>query len=256
MARPGSRVAVTERILDWIFPPECAICTQQGAWICGQCHDTFIRVPQNKCPWCERASLEGERQGTTCNSCREKTHIAGFIFAWSYHHEGIKRIVHRCKFEGMSVVCAPMGGDIVAAIRSLWEGRDFDAIVPAPLHKKRLRERGFNQAYEITRSIGTELHIPIIDGMTRTRATRAQATMDHAERESNVRDAFTMKDKSASLAGKTILLIDDVCTTGATIQQAAKVLKEAGAKRIYAAAFARGWDADIPISEGQLTAMP
>ncbi len=143
-----------------------------------------------------------------------------------------------------------IGKDIDTATQASWGEKSFDAIIPVPLHKSRLRERGFNQAYEIARTVNKERKTPILDCMMRTRATSAQARMGRTGRDENVQGAFAMKKGSASLSQKIVLIIDDVCTTGATIQQVANVLKNAGAEHIFAASFARGWDADIPSKEG------
>ncbi|MFN8593927.1 MAG: phosphoribosyltransferase family protein [Thermomicrobiales bacterium] len=114
----------------------------------------------------------------------------------------------------------------------------FDLLVPVPLHRSRLKERGFNQALVIAGELERTLLIPVADCLARTRRTNAQAQLAAHERSSNVADAFAVIDPDA-VRGAAVLLIDDVVTTGATLGACADVLRQAGARAVSAATLAR-----------------
>jgi len=115
----------------------------------------------------------------------------------------------------------------------------LDLVVPIPLHRKKLRERGFNQAELIAKVVAKHLQVRLTKGnLKRTKATITQTSLDRKERRRNLREAFTVKNRDGFQA-KNVLLVDDVYTTGTTIKEAAKVLKEAGVKEVYVFALAR-----------------
>jgi ComF family protein len=119
------------------------------------------------------------------------------------------------------------------------EDLSFEVIIPVPLYPSRLRERGFNQSLVLGRILGRFLHKPVvIKGLRRTRNTVPQVELDHAQREKNVRGAFEVGD-SQEIKGKSVLLVDDVFTTGATVNECTKVLKKAGAGQVYVLTLAR-----------------
>jgi ComF family protein len=115
----------------------------------------------------------------------------------------------------------------------------LDLVVPIPLHRKKLRERGFNQAELIAKVVAKHLQVRLTkDNLKRTKATITQTSLDREERRRNLRKAFTVKNRDEFQA-KNVLLVDDVYTTGTTIKEAAKVLKEARVKDVYVFALAR-----------------
>jgi len=151
--------------------------------------------------------------------------------------EGVlRKVVHRFKYYGRTALAVPLG-DLMAAY---WVQHPMpaDVIVPVPLHADRLRERGYNQAallaHEMVHRVGL-----VVDEQTlvRQRATAPQVELDARQRRENVRDAF--RCSSNGLVGKRVLLIDDVCTTGATLEACAVVLYEGGARSVQALTLAR-----------------
>jgi ComF family protein len=117
-------------------------------------------------------------------------------------------------------------------------GRRFDLIVPVPLHPARERERGFNQATLLAELLARQLAVPLVAALERTRSTITQTAYDRAERMENLRDAFRLR-KNMNVRELRVLLIDDVLTTGSTLSECARILKEAGAISVYAATAAR-----------------
>lgn len=155
-------------------------------------------------------------------------------------YEGTLRdVIHALKYEGRRTLARPLGQLMAAHGASLLDGAD--CAVPVPLHRRRHRARGFNQAAELARALG----LPVVDALVRVRATSSQTDLPAAQRHRNVRGAFRaaraglLGRRRAAVGGRTIVLIDDVCTTGATLEACAAVLKAAGAREVRALTAAR-----------------
>jgi ComF family protein len=156
----------------------------------------------------------------------------------AYVYEGAAReLVHALKYRGVTAAAEPMAALSAETIRS--ECLTFDVIVAVPLHGSRQRTRGYNQADLLALRIGAELGMPVLaSALQRTRSTPQQArTSDVDERRKNIEQAFAPRPDD--VRGRDVLLVDDVTTSGATFAECARVLKEGGAKRVLAFAFAR-----------------
>lgn len=164
-----------------------------------------------------------------CPRCVSWTSLDGARAA--FEMDGPARAaVHALKYAGLRAV-APL---MAASMRELWDGRAFDAAVPIPLHRRRRRERGFNQAEVLLRELGW----PRLPGtLDRNRKTRTQVGLGAAQRRTNVSGAFAFTGDS--LEGLTVVLVDDVVTTGATADECATVLHDKGARLVYAVSYAR-----------------
>lgn len=151
--------------------------------------------------------------------------------------EGVLReAIHAFKYNGIIALAAPL----VDLMADYWTTHPMaiDVAVPVPLHKSRERKRGFNQAAKLARGLSARAGIPVDEGiLVRHRRTAAQVGLDVRERVQNVRDAFTYVSEAA--AGKNVLLIDDVCTTGSTLEACAVALQQGGAKSVKAFTLAR-----------------
>jgi ComF family protein len=151
-------------------------------------------------------------------------------------YEGaLRRAIHLLKYERMTPLTRPLGERLALAAAEL---TGFDAIVPAPLHWRRRWDRGFNQADLLAREVSRRTGIPIDRRLLRTRSTPPQAGLSAAERRRNVQGAFAAAGKSA-IRGKRLIIIDDVMTTGATLEACARVLKRAGASQVAVLTLAR-----------------
>jgi ComF family protein len=146
-------------------------------------------------------------------------------------------LVHALKYDGLSALAEPMGQSLAPALVE-W-GITPDLLVPVPLHSSRERRRGFNQAALLARSLGERVDVPVAGRLLRrTRATSPQVrTAGAAARRANVAGAFAVAEQSR-VPGRTVLLVDDVCTTGATLRACADALRTAGARTVYALTFA------------------
>lgn len=207
------QATVVERVLDQIFPPLCVGCSRMGRWICERCW--------GQVSWVGVADPVAVPSG-----------LDGLIAVAQY--DGVAReAVHALKFEGRHAISGMMGLLMARAVL----GTDFDLISPVPLHRSRRRERGYDQAAMLAQRIATRLEKPCRRTLLRrTRKTQQQALLDGIKRQENVRGAFAARER---LGGETVLLVDDVLTTGATMSAAAGAARAAGAGRVLGCVFAR-----------------
>lgn len=216
-----------ERALDLLFPPVCVGCSRVGRWICERCWQVAPWALDGGCVRCGAWT-----EARLCRSCGSGVYLVTHIDAVMLY-EGIgKEAVETLKFRGRFAIKDLMGRLLAAAVQT-----GPDVVVPVPLHRARRRARGYDQARMLARVAAAELGVRYDDGtLTRTRRTRQQATLGKEERESNVQGAFTAGE---NLAGQRVLLVDDVFTTGATMEAAARALRAAGVVDLKGAAFAR-----------------
>ena len=164
-------------------------------------------------------------------------------------HTGVlRKAVHAFKYEGRTSLARPLAG-LMEKTGTEGGFLPVDAIIPVPLHPRRLRDRGYTQATLMARDLARALSLPIReDVLVRSRATKIQTQLSAAERRVNVAGAFTAKPTTA--AGRDFLLVDDVCTTGSTLQACAEALREGGAGRVYAVTLTRAhWDPATGVAE-------
>ena len=219
-------------ILDLLFPPRCVGCREMGVLLCAKCRDEFELIEPPLCPHCGRPSPSGR----LCPLCqRDPLRIDG-VRSVAYFDGTLREAIHCFKYSNLQDLAIPLG----KLMSDYWEKSPLPAetIVPVPLHPDRLRERGYNQATLLARELGKSIGLPIAeDSLARVRATPPQVGLGAQERKENVHDAF--RCSSAELKEKRILLIDDVCTTGATLEACSIALRQAGARSVWALALAR-----------------
>jgi len=223
---------VRNTILDLIFPPHCVVCGQSGEWLCQDCLASFRYVQPPVCGMCGRP-LSGS---DLCNNCsRHPLEIDG-IRAATYFEGSIRQTIHHFKYKGTQVL-APYLGKLIA---QAWSSAPLPAstIVPVPLHPQRLRRRGYNQSALLARELSKHIDLPVVENcLMRVRPTRPQVGLGAAERKLNVQDAFQCTDQR--LESTSVVLIDDVCTTGATLEACARALYEQGSHLVWALVLAR-----------------
>jgi len=219
-------------LLDLLFPPRCVGCREKGTLLCAKCRDEFELVEPPLCPHCGRPRPNGR----LCPLCqRDPLQIDG-VRAVAYFDGTLREAIHHFKYYNRQALAVPLG----QLMGDYWERSPLPAeiIVPVPLHPDRLRERGYNQATLLARELGKSIGLPVAEiSLARVRATRPQVELRAQERKENVRDAF--RCSNAELKGKRILLIDDVCTTGATLEACSIALRQVGARSIWAFTLAR-----------------
>ena len=219
-------------LLDLLFPPRCVSCRETGSLLCAKCCDEFELVEPPLCPHCGRPRTS-ERLCPLCQ--RDPPQIDG-VRAAAYFDGTLREAIHCFKYSNLQDLAIPLG----RLMGDYWEKRSLPAeiIVPVPLHPDRLRERGYNQATLLARELGKSIGLPVAENsLARVRATRPQIELGAQERKENVCDAF--RCSNAELKEKRILLIDDVCTTGATLEACSIALRRVGARSVWAFTLAR-----------------
>lgn len=213
--------------LRLLFPIQCVHCERLGAPLCAGCADDITRFARPRCPRCD-----GPRTWRhTCDLPRtvETLCVVG------PHADVLRDAVQALKYKQRRDV-APLLATLLAR-RWRSNGNTVDGIVPVPLGRTRRRDRGYNQAALIARELGTRLSVRVLPALLqRTRETRPQVGLSRNARADNVAGAFAA-DSAAE--GKALLLIDDVCTTGATLGACARALRDAGATAVHAATVTR-----------------
>lgn len=230
-------------ILDTLFPVSCLGCGKEKSWICEECLLKMKIKSIQICPVCERKE---EQSGKICSECLEKNTDIGFdslITASSY--ESVSKIVHLFKYRFVSDLALPLGSILAKSFIK----NDLplpDIIIPVPIHRKRLRWRGFNQSELLgkflSENIAPGITVPFrSDCIARKRYASAQMKIrGYQERIRNVKDSFALNEECLDIIErKRILLIDDIVTTGATISECAKELRKAEPKEIRVLAIAR-----------------
>lgn len=220
------------RLVDLIFPPRCGGCETPGSLWCETCQAEVRNVPPPTCACCGQP---GVADGL-CASCRATPLALEVIQSMTLFDGRIRHAIHAFKYRRVAALAEPLGD----ALARFWlrAPAPVGAIVPVPLHPQRQRERGYNQAELLARRVGRASGAPVrVSTLRRVRATAVQMTLSAAERRANVADAFACDD--AAVRGIDVLLIDDVCTTGSTLDACARALKQAGAQAIYGLTLAR-----------------
>ncbi len=227
-------------LLDVVLPPICHICrsfipNSDELHICPDCRERLPLVASPLCPICGIPFI-GVGNDHRCGACL--THPPHFDRARApFLYEGaVRDLIHAFKYNRLTHLRFPLA---LLALEGIDNGGDPHLIVPVPLHRSRLRQRGFNQAVLLGAVLSRRLALPLLpDTLVRTRSTEPQINLSAQERRMNVNGAFAVT-RPDRVAGKRILLLDDVMTTGSTMDECAKELKKAGAETVVAAMIAR-----------------
>lgn len=218
--------------LDLVFPPRCAGCGKLGQRWCADCRRQLTPPPEPLCEIC------GEPQyfPGICEHCKNTRPAFYALRSCAVFNEPLRPALHKLKYGRDIGLGEALAWDIAVFLDSL--GWRAEAIVPIPLSQQRMRERGYNQAGLIAHPLSRIMRWKYLpDALQRIRHTRSQVGLNAAERCENVQAAFTANPGLAQ--NKTILLFDDIATTGATLHAASQALLSAGAKRVYALAAAK-----------------
>jgi ComF family protein len=238
--------AISDSFLNLFYPEECFICSSPIArrQDCGLCDDCWrkvvgLRIDGARCPSCG-VPLPGfaDGSGNLCLECVRQPPPYSGARSFGYYSTELRRVIQEFKFGGrrpLARLLAPLMAD---AFFESWQRDDFDFVTSVPLHPGRRRKRGFNQAELLSRAFARMTGLPELRTLRRAAATQSQVGLSDTQRLENVRNAFicTHVDR---VAGKRILLIDDVVTTGATVASAARTLICAGAEKVSVMAAAR-----------------
>ncbi len=218
--------------LDWLFPPECGGCGTPGSRWCRACQEQASCLPETLCPLCG----EPQKTQTLCSRCREDAPVYQGLRSWAVFSGPVRQALHRLKYKRD----ISLGEALSQPLISFYNKQKWivDLVVPVPLSKERLGQRGYNQVSYIARPLALASGIRYVPAaLSRIRDTPSQVGLSAKERRANVANAF--QANSRIVFGKNILILDDVTTTGATIGSCAQALLSAGAEGVYGLTLAR-----------------
>jgi len=230
-----------DALLSVVLAPACAACDEpldhptRGP-VCGRCWCAILPITPPICNQCgdplpawRDVSLPLAR----CPRCRRTHRLIDRARAIGVYDGALRAVIHALKYEGRRSLARPLGQLMRQRGADMLEGAA--CVVPVPLHPSRRRQRGFNQAGDLARHLG----VPVCTALRRVRATPTQTGLPAARRHRNVRDAFAATRSGHALTGAIVVLIDDVSTTGATLEACARALKQAGVTEVRALTAAR-----------------
>lgn len=233
------------QLLDFILPTSCSYCRSPVGdspvpYFCTSCWSDFTPIHDSVCRRCgkpfDSPVALSHSPGHECGTCRLNPPLFDQALAIGYFEGALREAVHQFKYRPCRALGRPLGQWMSKNICSI---SDIDMVMPVPLHAKRLKHRGFNQSLLLARQINVTYHIPLsYDNLLRVKATRPQVELSGEERIKNVAGAFALC-RPGRLADTSIMLVDDVFTTGATMNECAAVLKSAGAAQVIAVTLAR-----------------
>lgn len=250
--------------LDLIFPKQCLGCGVESVYLCQNCFEAISVSKSIKCFFCGRRSPAGY----VCQKCRQKNHpaLAGLLVASDWQNILLRQVIYEYKYRFVRELAEPLGkimidflvqNHLITKIAPDGSGQQTHQpknwptnqliLLPVPLHKRRLTWRGFNQAQFIAKQLANKLRITLQDDLLlRPRHTSPQMEIkDKKARVENIADAFTVNPafdakRNNPIKNKIVLLIDDICTTGATLEECARALKALRPKEIWGLVLARG----------------
>jgi ComF family protein len=219
-------------LLDLVLPKFCIGCNKEGTYLCIKCKKEILLVSAQICPECRRLSDGGRYHP----ECRKDISLQGIIVSAYYKEGPTKELIHNFKYNSVTELKGCLGKMISKA------GKDIqaDLITFTPLHPRRLAQRGYNQAEILALEASRRLKIPCLDLLRKITHTKRQVGLRGTQRRKNLEGVFRIKNQELSIKNKKIVIVDDITTTGTTLNECAKVLKEAGAKEVWGLVISRG----------------
>lgn len=227
--------SLSNTILDFLYPPQCVICNAPGSYFCDACQSKIEFITS---PFCSQCGYPLSSEQEPCHQCHHHplSYLNSIRSVTLFESGTIRNVIHKFKYENLHI----LGNSLASLLTTCYTINQMkaDIIVPVPLHKNRLKYRGYNQSTILAKAMASKLSLPVDEKtLVRHKQTQSQMSLDANDRLKNVADAFSCR--SDTLTAKRILLIDDVCTTGATLDACAKSLKLSGASSIDALTLAR-----------------
>lgn len=217
--------------VELLWPPTCAGCRTPGSWWCAACDDATVLIRTPACPRCNRITGTGR----FCTNCRRRTALTG-VAAGTYYREPVRSGIAALKYRHARVVAPRLASYLLPALSRI-PGLRTAVIVPVPLHRRRLRQRGHNQAALLADTVARVTGLRVSDDLVRTRRTVPQTGLDRRQRQRNLIGAFRWT--GPSLRGRIVVLVDDVHTTGTTLDACATELRKDGARQVWGLVLAK-----------------
>ncbi|MDP3882552.1 MAG: ComF family protein [Candidatus Staskawiczbacteria bacterium] len=240
-----------DKLLDLFFPKFCLGCQAEGYYLCQDCRALLDIVEHQYC-LCETKPLRLSSDSKTgkCQRCQDKK-LSGLYFALSYKEKSLtKKLIHQFKYKPyIKRLAKPLASILIEHF--IKTGKNTDKIwengvlIPVPLNQKKLRERGYNQSEELAKELSKIIKIPVFtDVLIKTKSTPSQMELKKEKRQKNLLGAFSINSPDTGsqenlFGDKKVFLVDDVYTTGSTMQECANVLRTSGAKSVWGICIAR-----------------
>jgi len=235
--------AYAKSLLDLVFPRSCAGCHGRAGdelrYLCWNCMAEIRLVMPPYCLLCGDPAYGELPNAYFCQACRKQKPFFDCARSAAVYTGLIKEMILDFKYRGAIWLSPDLGQLMFACLRTHFSAPDIDGVTYVPLHKTRERERTYNQSFLLANEIAGRLNGKASDYLERVQATTSQTHLTSAGRADNVKNKFAVK-KEHNLAGQRILLVDDVMTTGATVNECARVLKNGGAREVLVLTAARG----------------
>lgn len=209
---------------EFFYPKYCCLCGEMGEWLCSKCKSD-LRWIELRCPSCGRGTAGGAKHK------RCEGELSGLIAIYDYKQERVRGVVKAFKYK----LVRQMGELLLEGVNLGVKEREFDCLVPVALHRRRENWRGFNQAKVLAELVGERGGIKVEDALERVRYTQPLVELEsYKKREEEIKGVFRVKDGyKGKIRDKRVLLVDDVFTSGSTMQEAAETLKNAGVREIW-----------------------
>ncbi len=234
MLKMGRRLL--ESLVAALFPPRCALCSRELPSleiVCSVCSDS---MPSFEGPCCQRCGEPVDDPSIDlCIKCGTRVHAVDRIISLGPYRGDWGRLVRTFKFEREIAIGEWLGARMAGVFLAENGAREFSAITFVPMTRRDQRKRGFNQAEILARIIGKQLNLPVTKLLTKTRETALQSKLSAVERRTNLRDAFRL----LPYGQEQVLLVDDIYTTGATVEECARTLKRGGTQSVVVMTVAR-----------------
>lgn len=219
------KLTLFETLIRTALPVDCLCCGAEGEWLCQACQKQLGRASTERCVICKKAGSNG-----LCPSCRIETGLDGAIALFSYQQPAVRGLVEQLKYQGAHSIARWLMRKYRTSLRRVLPEEGVVTYIPQT--KNRARERGYNQAELLARELAGEERI--WSGLVKARETSSQVGLSKRRRRQNVRGAFLCRTD----APKSIIIVDDVITTGSTLRSAAKTVRRRGAQTVWAATIA------------------
>lgn len=230
-------------LVEALFPKRCQGCGSWGNWCCPRCLASLTYPRQLHCPTCKASTPLGE----FCSECSGGNYLNGLWSAQSYSNKLIRNLIKSFKFEGLTEIAPILANLMISFLRTFnlppaWHNvpKDQWILTFVPLTKRRLRQRNFNQSEILAELIATATTLTVKPTLHRLHGHKPQSELNNeSERITNVSGAFSMIE-AEEISGKCFILVDDVYTSGATMEECAHLLKQAGAQAVWGLTAAKG----------------
>lgn len=216
----------------------CTLCGEVGDLVCPTCSTNYLHPELGRCRGCGKLILKEKPYCLDCGAGKGPKHLDQ-VTAWGHYSGGLREFIQKIKYEAqprlITEIARPFANWAISQLPAV------DGVVAVPMHASRLAERGFNQAEVLASAIHWEVGLPIIEGVERIKPTPSQILLSRRGRLHNLKDAFVVREPRF-ITGKSVWIVDDVTTTGATFEAVAEVLRGSGGQEIYGLCLAAGME--------------